>query len=91
MSIIYVSASSPDEGESTLNAPFRHPQSVVAIMQPGDTIVVLPGIYMPNGVNPWVIWIPVCLGTAENPITWEFETGAVLQVGKIYLAVSAYI
>lgn len=60
---IYVSQSVVRSGDGTRNHPFRFIQEAAEIAQPGDIVIVAPGIYR-EFVH------PACGGTKDNPIVY---------------------
>lgn len=62
----YVSANAEQAGDGTKEKPFATIQSAAQIAEPGDEIIVAPGIYR-EAVN------PLHAGTAENRIVYRSE------------------
>ena len=61
---IYVSAQAWRDGNGTKERPFKHIQDAAEIAQPGDEVLVGPGVYR-EYVD------PVNAGTPEAPITYR--------------------
>ena len=61
---IYVSAQAWRDGNGTKERPFKHIQDAASIAQPGDEVLVGPGIYR-EYVD------PANAGTPEAPITYR--------------------
>ena len=63
---IYVNAMAPREGNGSQETPFRHINDAAKVAQPGDEVIVAPGIYR-EYVD------PVCAGTEDARITYRSE------------------
>ena len=60
----YVSASSPINGDGSVDSPFQKIQEAAQVAKPGDEVLVLPGIYR-ESVD------PLFGGTPEAPIVYR--------------------
>jgi hypothetical protein len=80
----YVDAVAGDDAaDGSDGAPWRTVQHAAATLQPGDTVVVRPGVYV-EAVN------VATSGTPEAPITYRAEPGAVLESPNPSLSLSAF-
>ena len=62
--IWYVNQSAPREGDGSKTLPFRHISDAAALAQPGDEVLVYPGVYREQ-VS------PARGGTEENRIVYR--------------------
>lgn len=75
---LYVDIHAPRDGDGSKSAPFRRINDAAKIAQPGDTVLVCPGIY-----REYVS--PVHAGTADAPIVYKSTEplGAVISGAEI--------
>ena len=75
---LYVDIHAPRDGDGSKTSPFRRINDAAKIAQPGDTVLVCPGIY-----REYVS--PVHAGTADAPIVYKSTEplGAVISGAEI--------
>ena len=70
----WVAVTGNDRSPGTVERPFANPQQALDLAQSGDRVVVRPGVYHGRFVVPRS-------GTADKPIVFEGEPGAILDGG----------
>lgn len=76
--VLYVNQAARMDGNGTKEQPFRHINDAAKVAQPGDTVLVSPGVYR-EYVN------PIHGGTEENRITYQSvePLGAVITGAEV--------
>jgi hypothetical protein len=78
----YVSASGSDNNPGTEAKPFRNPQAAAAVVNPGDIVYLMNGVYAASTSDKRVMNL-VRSGTKENMITFRNYPGHKPQIGRL--------